>query len=161
MITDIFPKILTPGSIEPFMIFGEWSIHSIIGDVLKELGPSEVRISTYGVAEDALRTLFLQVDNGNITNLRLLLDLKHKRHKLSMYMFAAKITPEIYLTGNHSKLVLIENDRHRFGIEGSANLNTNNRWENGFYFTEGRFYDYFKQKFDEITKEAIPYGIDE
>lgn len=154
-----FPNALVPGTIEPFMHKGEWAIHEVLPSLLSAVGPAEVRIATFSISEDSLRPLFFLTEEKRITHLSLLLDLTVKRHKLGLLLFAAGITPSIRIDSCHAKLLLIENKEHHFGIVGSANLNQNLRWENGFYFTEGKHFDFFREAFDKSFENALPYEL--
>lgn len=157
---DNFPLALCPGSIEPFMHKGEWAVHNVLPSLLSCIGPADVRIATFNVSEDSLRSLFFLTDEGKIRKLELLLDTNVKRHKLDLLLFAVRITPSIHIDSCHAKILLIENESYRFGIVGSANLNQNHRWEAGFYFTAGSHYDYFRQMFNSSFQNAIPHDID-
>lgn len=95
-----------------------------------------------------------------ITKLTLLLDMTVKRHKLDMLLFAMNITPDIRIDSNHSKIILVRNENHSFGIVGSANLNQPKRIEAGFFFTAGKHFDFFNKQFDKYFSEAIPYELD-
>ncbi|WP_373835755.1 hypothetical protein [Bacteroides heparinolyticus] len=154
---QLFEKALVPGSIEPFMHKGEWAIHEVLPTLLSAIGPAEVRITTFSISEESLRSLFFLTESGMIPRLSMLVDMTVKRHKLGMLLFAAGITPEIRIDSCHAKLLLVENEKYRFGIVGSANLNLNHRWENGFYFTGGSHYDYFAGRYDEAFENALPY----
>lgn len=157
LLNKYFPQALVSGSIEPFMHKGDWAIHEVLPSLLSAIGPATVRISTFSISEDSLRPLFFLAEEGNITHLELLLDLTVKRHKLGLLLFAANITPDIRIDACHAKLLLVENERYRFGICGSANLNQNHRWENGFYFTAGNHFDYFRDAFAQSFTNALPY----
>ena len=157
LLSRYFRKALVPGSIEPFMHKGEWAIHSVLPSLLSAIGKADVRVCTFNISEDALRPLFFLTESGSINELSLLVDTTVKRHKLALYLFAANITPRIRIDSCHAKLLLVENDRYQFGIAGSANLNQNHRWENGFYFTSGEHYDYFRKAFDQAFESALPY----
>jgi len=157
---QLFPGFDSSGTIEPFIHKGEWAIHEVLPFLLERTGPAEVKIATFSISEDSLRPLFFLVESGMITKLTLLLDIMVKRHKLSLLLFAANITSEIRIESNHSKILLIENDNHAFGIVGSANLNQPKRIEAGFYFTKGKFFDFYDNAFDNYFNESIPYDID-
>ena len=77
-----------------------------------------------------------------------------------MLLFALNITPTIRIDNNHSKLLLVNNDTHAFGIVGSANLNQPRRIEAGIYFTAGKLFDFYNNAFDNYFNEAIPYELD-
>ncbi|MFK2112233.1 hypothetical protein ACIXIO_02340 [Bacteroides fragilis] len=76
-----------------------------------------------------------------------------------MLLFASNITPRIRIDSCHAKVLLVENDKYQFGIAGSANLNQNHRWENGFYFTSGKHFNYFSEMFEQAYNQAISYEI--
>ena len=144
-----FPKALAPGSVEPFMHKGEWAIHEVLPILLSTIGPADVYIATFSISEDSLRPIFFLADEGKIKTLRFVLDTTVKRHKLDLLLFAANITPDIRIDSCHAKVLLVENEPHKFGIVGSANRNQNHRWEAGVYFTVGLHLDYFKLLFNQ------------
>ncbi|MGL4908525.1 MAG: hypothetical protein ACRC9X_08760 [Bacteroidales bacterium] len=132
----------------PFMHKGEWAVHNVLPIFLEHTGAASVDIATFNISEDSLRPLFMSVEKQAITQLRLLLDMNVKRHKVSMLCFAKGITENIRITSNHAKLLLVQNDRYTITLLGSANLNTNARWENGVMFTCAEIFNYFKTQFD-------------
>ena len=150
-----FEGLLQPHLIKPFFHKGEWSLHQIIPALIQVFGPCEVRIATFNISEESIRPLFFLVDSGEITKLHLLLDTTVRRHKLDLLLFAANITPSIAIDNCHAKVLLVNNDKYQFGVVGSANLNTNHRWESGFWFTESTFFDYFTAQYNEAYNGAI------
>jgi len=164
MISSEFDRLFRgherPGTIEPLIHKGEWAIHDVLPFLLQRTGPASVKIATFSVSEDSLRPLFFQVDSGMITKLTLLLDATVKRHKLDMLLFAMNITPDIRIDSNHAKILLLQNETNAFGIVGSANLNQPRRIEAGFYFTAGKYFDFFNEQFDKYYSEAMPYELD-
>ncbi|HIY88261.1 MAG TPA: hypothetical protein H9824_06115 [Candidatus Bacteroides pullicola] len=148
---------MCPGKCEPYMHKGEWAIHEVLPSLLSAMGVADVRIATFSVSEDSLRPLFFLRDEGQINRLTLLLDYTVKRHKLDLLLFAAGFTPDIRIDACHAKVLLVENDVHRFGIVGSANLNQNHRWEAGVWFTSGPMYDHFSKQFNAAYADALPY----
>ena len=151
---------LTPGTVKPFVQKGEWAIHDVLPILLSAYGRANVKIATFSISEDSLRTLFLECDKGNVANLSLLLDHSVRKNKLDLLLFARGFSTDILLSDVHAKIFLVENERLKFGIVGSANLNKNRRIESGFYFTSGEHFDYFNQKFDEYIDNAVIYDID-
>ena len=156
---DCFQDIEKPGIIRPFLQKGDWAIHEVLPFLLSRLGPCKVKIATFSVSEESLRPLFLLQEDKQITDLRLLLDYTVKRHKLDLLLFATSITPDIRTDSCHAKILLLENEKYKFGIVGSANLNTNHRWEAGVTFTAGELYTYFDEAFEKAYKDALPYEV--
>lgn len=155
LLDKFFPQALLPGVIEPYLHKGEWAVHQVLPVLLDAIGPADVMLMSYNISEVSLRAF---TDLVNLRSMRMILDEAILRHKLDLLLFAASITPDIHLIHSHAKVLLCENDHYCFGIVGSANLNRVTRYESGFYFTTGRFYDYFRQQFDIIYNLAIPFG---
>ena len=154
LLDEYFRDCLTPGRMVPFMHRGEWAVHSVIPELLDRAGPADVRLMSYNVSEDSLRTLFFE---KRIRSLKMILDINVKRHKMDLLLFAAEMTPDIHVDSSHAKVLLIENGSMKFGIVGSANLNLAHRYESGFWFTAGPEYDYFRGQFDTIYENSLPY----
>ena len=159
LFNQLFPGALRPGTIEPFLHKGEWAIHEVLPILLEQIGTVEVKIATFSISEDGLRPLFFLVDDGSITELKMVLDMTVKRHKLDMLLFASNITANIRLDSNHSKILLVKSSSHAFGIVGSSNLNQPRRYEAGFYFSKGTHFDYFDSMFDKMYNDATLYEL--
>ena len=150
----------SPNTIKPFIQKGEWAIHDVLPILLSEYGQADVSIITFSISEESIRTLFLEADKGNVRKLSLLLDFSVRKNKLALLLFASEITSEIRLFDVHAKVFLVENENIKFGIVGSANLNNNRRLESGFYFTEGEYFNYFKNEFKEHFENAVIYELE-
>ena len=154
----LFPNGLLPDTTTPFVHKGEWAIHELLPFLLSCTGAAHVRVATFNISEDSLRPMFFLLEEKKINRLQLLLDMNVRRHKLELLLFAANITPEVRLTNNHAKMMLIENSDWCVGVVGSANLNNNPRYEAGFVFTGHRYYDYFKEAFDSAYEnDSLPF----
>ena len=157
-----FENLITPGlkpGVTAFHHKGEWAIHEALSVLLSLTGPAHVMMETFNISEDALRPMFFYVEKGDILSLKLILDTNVKRHKLEMLLFAAGITPDIYITACHAKVLLIENDSFRVGIVGSANANQPIRYEAGFiFYNEESLFHFFKENFNNVTEnDSIPF----
>ncbi len=150
---------LQSGNPTPFFHKGEWAVHEVLPILLSSTGKAHVSIATFSVSEDSLRPLFFSIDSGAIASLRLLLDFTVQRHKMDMLGFASHITPHIRIASNHAKLLLIENEQHHVTLLGSANLNTNARWENGVLFSDRNMFDFFSAAFSQAYETAQPWNL--
>lgn len=92
-----FPGALVPGTMVPFMHKGVWAIHQVLPILLSRIGPARVSVATFNISEDSLRTLFFLNEDKQLQELRLLLDMNVRRHKLGLLLFAGGITPDILL----------------------------------------------------------------
>ena len=141
---------LKPG-VTAFHHKGEWAIHEALSVLLSHTGPAHVMMETFNISEDALRPMFFHLEKGEILSLNLILDMNVKRHKLEMLLFAAGLTPNIYITACHAKVLLIENNSFRIGIVGSANANQPIRYEAGFMFcNDDSLFHFFKMNLSKV-----------
>ncbi|WP_337941429.1 hypothetical protein [Parabacteroides sp.] len=161
MSAKAFEELLTTGldlGVKGFHHKGEWAIHEALTVLLSRTGPASVMMETFNVSEDALRPMFFEVEAKRITDLRLILDMNVKRHKLEMLLFAAGITSGIHLASCHAKILLIRNDRYRIGIVGSANANQPIRYEAGIIFTDPGLFAFFEETFNRVfNDDSIPF----
>lgn len=161
MSVKAFEKLIHPGvnaGVVGFHHKGEWAVHEALTVLLSHTGPGSVMMETFNVSEDALRPMFFEMEKGNITDLRLILDMNVKRHKLEMLLFAAGITTNIRIASCHAKVLLIRNAHHRIGIVGSANANQPIRYEAGILFTDPGLFAFFESAFDHVfNDDSIPF----
>lgn len=154
----LFPDGIKVDQITPYVHKGKWAIHELLPILLEQIGMATVRIATFNISEDSLRPLFFLMEDKKISDLKLLLDMNVKRHKLEMLLFAANITDNIRLASSHMKVMLIENEHWRIGVVGSANMNNNPRYEAGFIFTVRSLYSYYLQAYNDIfDNDSIPF----
>lgn len=155
-----FSDLIAKGipSLKGFHHKGEWAIHEALNELLMVTGPAFVMMETFNISEDALRPLLLNVESGLIEDLKLVLDLNIKRHKLDILLFANSITNHVHLSACHAKVLLIENERYHIGIVGSANANQPIRYEAGFLFSDKKTFDFFRSSFEELyDNDSIPF----
>lgn len=138
------PKSSTDSFYLPYYSEGEFSMHELIEHVLHHYNePALVRISSFSITENAVRTFLRLKEEKLICDLTLLLDTNVKRHKLSMLFFGANVANEIRLTKNHSKIVLLHYLNRLITIVSSANLNINDKIEAGIITNDSLTWDYF------------------
>jgi len=156
----VFPS-LAPGREYPFVHKGEWAIHELLPFLLEHTGAAQVRLASFTVSEDSLRRLFFLSEAGKIRELMMLMDHTVRRHKMDMLMFASGITPQVRITSNHAKILLLSNDSWKISLVGSANLNTNARWESGILSCREDHYDAFLRGFCAAWEDATPIFDDD
>jgi len=138
-----------------------WRLADIIEQILKEIGPAEVQISTFSVDEYSLRVLYNLVHDKRITKLSCIFDYKTARFKADLMYFCQNVTPNVYLTKNHSKIITIKNPAFTVTIITSANFNSQKRFES-YVFTESEFiYRNIDKKFKEMMSNAVLLNFDE
>jgi hypothetical protein len=152
---------LKPGVTIATSSSGEYSMHELLEHLLGITGPALVRVSSFSISEVAIRAFYSLTASGTITRLDCLFDISVKRHKLGLMFFASNIGCRIALSKNHAKILLIENDRWKLVVVGSANLQLNDKNEVAVISTDPGFYDYYSQTFQLWFSKALTISPDE
>lgn len=142
--------------VKPFFSEGLWSMHDLMIYLLEITGPAKVWLSTFSISEAAIRAILSAVEKKMITEMHCLFDHTIKKNKLSLLYFAWNVIGDITLTDNHSKVMLIENDRWKIAVIGSANMTPNPRKEAGVIFSIQATFDQFKFHLERSITDGIP-----
>jgi len=136
---------------------GEWSLHDLLPHLLSFTGPAKVSVASFSLSEDAVRVLNFCKECGDVIKLQCIFDYTMRSHKIDIMLFLQNVADEIRTTPNHAKLFIIENDKWKVAVIGSANLTPNPRLEIASVFTTKKEFDFFKNIFIHIWDKAIPY----
>jgi len=117
---------------------GQFAMIDMIQHVLSEVGPAEVSLWTWTIADYERDMIAALMANQGITGATLLLDYSAGRKLPAMVndwrdRFGER---SVKIIRNHAKIARVWNDRYRVLLRGSANLNYNPRCEQ-FDVTEG------------------------
>lgn len=145
--------------IKPFFSEGRWSNHDLLIYLLGITGRAQVWISTFSISEAAIRALFDASERGLIASVRCLFDHTIPKNKLSLLFFAHNVVTDIYITANHSKIMLIENDQWKISVVSSANMTPNPRKEAGVIFTTPEVFDIYRTHLEQSMFEGVPISF--
>jgi hypothetical protein len=128
---------LEMGNTYQFVTMGKWSMHEVLEYCLRQLGPSEVFITTWTLTEDPARLLVQLKEEGLIRKLNCLFDYRIKDRKPEPFYLVEGIADEVKLSKCHAKLTVLRGFENRnLTIMGSANYSRNPRIETGAIFTD-------------------------
>jgi hypothetical protein len=153
---------IKPEKVIPFFSDGKWSLFHLLSLCLGYTGPADVRISSFSLSENAVRSFLNDKDRGLIKSLSLLFDISIPHRKIDLMLFAREVFSEIRLCPNHSKIILIDG-KLKVCIISSHNLTPNPRLEAGVIFTTKEHYKFYSDLFDNFFESAFTYnpnGID-
>lgn len=145
--------------VKPFFSEGLWSMHDLMLYLLEITGPANVILSTFSISEAAIRAMFDATERGYIRSLKCLFDHTIQKNKLSLLFFAHNVVTEIFISSNHSKVLLIENDRWTISVVASANMTPNPRKEAGAIFTDLESFNFYKYHLRKAMQEGIPVSF--
>lgn len=130
-----------------FISSGTFSLHQLISGIIKRMiSPAEVRICTWAISEDPMRSLADLKYSGKISRLEFLFDEKLSQRQSKPFQLATGIADKIVLQKCHAKIVVIKSPERSFVINGSMNWTRNPRIESGFVSSADKtveFYDHF------------------
>lgn len=110
---------------------GDWSMHDLVIELLKQMPQSTLYITTYALREFPVRQLILAMERKDIAHVNMLIDYRAKARTPEVYQLANMNFNRIYLTSVHAKVCVIENKTCSISIVGSANWTQNPRIEAG------------------------------
>ena len=122
----------------------------IIEHLLREIGPADIRISTFSTSEEFLRGMYRLKKLKLVKYAVLMADLKAAKKTVQLKEFMANVFDEVYLTENHSKVVLLENAHAQVCVVTSQNQTRGNRTEAACVMVDEAVFDTLKSSFDII-----------
>lgn len=150
--------ILKPLSCTPLQAYmdNRMQLFDVMEYVLKQTGPSMVYVSTFSTSEEFLRKMFRFKKDGLVRRAILLTDLKASKKTVNLYRFIASVFNEVYLGENHSKVILIMNEKWYVSIVTSQNQTRGNRFESGIITTDIAI---FKTLHESLSKQIETKSI--
>lgn len=146
-------QIIKPLSGAPLQAYldNRIQLFDIIEKILSETGPAEIYISTFSTSEEFLRRIYKLRQKGLITKATMLTDLKASRKTINLYTFISSVFDDVFLSENHSKVILIRNSNWMVSICTSQNQTRGNRTESGMITTDPRIFLDLQTRFSEIV----------
>jgi hypothetical protein len=147
-------KILKPLSDAPVQAYldNRIQLFDIIEKILLETGEADIYISTFSSSEEFLRRIYRLKESGMIHHAVMLADLKASRKTQRLYTFISNVFDEVYLSENHSKVILIQNKKWCVSICTSQNQTRGNRIESGIITTDKAIFDTLVSQYTDIVQ---------
>jgi len=126
-----------------YVTSGRWSMNDLLIYVHLQVGPSDVLIATWSIAELAVRQILKHHESGLIKSISFLLDPRVKvRNPKPLQLLAANFPYLLFPKGCHAKVTLIRSADHYISIVSSANMTQNPRIERGVIFPFKDVYEF-------------------
>ena len=106
--------------------------------------------TTFSTSEEFLRRIYRLKRRGQLIRATMLADLKASRKTVNLYTFIANVFDEVYLSENHSKVILIQNARWQVSICTSQNQTRGNRVESGIITTDPAVFIQLRERYAHI-----------
>jgi len=126
--------------------------------VLGQTGPADVQMTSFSISEEFLRRIFFIEKENLVRSLDIVLDFKATNKTLILWPFIAQTIRNCYLADNHSKLLLVSNEKWKVAVIMSQNLTRGNRYESGTITTDTLVFDSLHEQLDYlITRQSVPF----
>lgn len=110
---------------------GDWSTHDMINQLLKQLKPAELYLTTYAIREFSIRQIVLAMERKELISVNMIADYRAKMRTPEVYQLAANTMNKICLHSIHAKVTVLRSPYGCATIVGSSNLTSNPRIEAG------------------------------
>ena len=101
----------------------------LLGWILEQTGPADVYVSTFSTSDAFLRGFYNLKKKNLVLKSVLLADLKASKKTYRLYKEMQRNFDAVYLAQNHSKVVLVQNDRWTVTVISSQNQTYGDRAE--------------------------------
>ena len=133
-------------------------VADILRWVLSQTGPADIQMTSFSISEEFLRRIFFIMKEDLVRSLDIVLDFKATNKTLKLWPFIAQTVRNCYLSDNHSKILLVNNESWKVSVVMSQNLTRGNRYESGFISTDPAAFDALHEQLNYvITCQSVPF----
>ena len=150
--------ILQPLNKQSFQCYLGTGLHTLglLGWILEQTGRADVYVSTFSTSDAFLSGFYRLKKRGMIGNSVLVADLKASNKTMKLYRLMQKCFDTVYLSMNHSKIVLVQNDKYTISVTTSQNQTYGDRAECTMVTTDQRiFLDLFTGLQNIVNHDSI------
>lgn len=124
-------EFLRPMATHPLQSHLGRGLHTLglLGWILEQTGPADVYVSTFSTSDAFLRGFYNLRKRGLVLKSVLLADLKASKKTYRLYKEMQQNFDAVYLSQNHSKVVLVQNDLWTVTVISSQNQTYGDRAE--------------------------------
>lgn len=113
----------------------------VIDWIVSQSGKAEIWLTSFSISEEFIRRLFYIRQRCEVSRINLVLDFKATTKTLCLWPFLSIAIDRVYLSDNHSKILLVKGERLNVAVVTSQNLTRGNRHEVGIISTDPGIFD--------------------
>lgn len=150
-------EILQPLRTHPLQSYLGRGLHTLglLTWILEQTGPAKVFVSTFSTSDAFLRGFYNLKKKGHVLESSLVADLKASKKTFKLYKEMQQCFDNVYLAQNHSKVVLVENDKWLVTVISSQNQTYGDRAECTIVSCDATVFEQQCQGFVEIVRNSI------
>ena len=123
-----------------------------------ETKPSDITVyqSTFSISEEFLRRMYF-IKRRCPGQYHVIIDRKALQKTVSLWKFVSQVYDRVYISDNHSKILIVESENRRFGMITSQNLTRGNRAESAVVSADRSLIDPLLADFLDLAKNnSVP-----
>lgn len=145
-----------------FIISKNWALHQMLSAWLKITGPAHICMSTFSLCDTAIRRIDYEITQNNIITIKAVLDMSLTKRDIHKLIFVQNVIQQSNqnlngprLSDNHSKIIIIHNDKYKIAITTSANFNNNRKIESYTTFVNHPIFLNIFNQFNKLYEQSI------
>lgn len=150
-IEDFLKPLGNPGGYNQVFLTNSVQVADIIEWVVRQIGTSEVWITTFSISEEFLRRLFSIKKSGLIKKINIVIDHKATQKTVKLWSFMRNVVDNVYLADNHSKIILFKAGNTVVSVVTSQNLTRGNRYESTMVSRDRQMYESLMTSINDIS----------
>ena len=151
---DVVPKVLKENHSYNFITAGDVDALSYLKIIIRNQNIKHCLLSTWVMACHDILEIEKYLNEGKIKHIDFYMGEvfpnQYKNEFKKLKTFEEKYKSKVVVFKNHSKIFAGTGDKFSFGIQTSANVNTNPRTENGCITINDEIYKFYKSYFEGI-----------
>jgi hypothetical protein len=157
MRTQTIKTELRPLNEQPYQVYLGMGVHTLglLAWILEQTGPAKVLVTTFSTSDEFLSGFLNLRKKGLIIGASLLADLKASKKTVKLEELMSQCFEKVYLGNNHSKLLLVMNDKWQVSVISSQNNTYGGRNECTFITTDEDIHTKLCGKLYNIQKDSV------
>lgn len=149
---------LKPDEHRHFPSYAMWSSHEVLRAILEIIGPAQLHLTTWSIAENPVRQLVAMRDAGMITDITMLLHERSPKNHPAAWQLVQHAIPKVRLVKIHAKILVLQNKDWGVNVVTTANLNRNKNIEYYVVATHRHLAEHSAKWITEIYERGNPFS---
>lgn len=149
-----FLKPLGICPVQPY-ISKDIQLADLIEWIVNQIGRADIVISTFSTSEEFLRRMHHLKKEGKVLHCELICDLRAARKTITLKHFMQSSFDRVYLSQNHSKVVLLSSGDNQVAIVTSQNQTRGDRYEAGIITSDKFTFNQLQAGLHECSANSI------
>lgn len=144
---------------EKIIVSNNFSLLKMIRQCLDQIGPANLKITTFQTSDEFLRSMLILKKKGLVLRNTLITNSLHLTKMIHNEKLMNNVYDEVFMVRNHSKIVLMENEKWKIAILTSQNQSFGYNFEFYYITTDGQKFATLDAEFENIKTKAFKSNV--